>query len=248
MAALVRLLAAVDIAAPAVRTAISRMVRQGWLEPIRTAEGPGYALTPRADRRLDDAHTRIYRTEVPAWDGRWHVLVLERPGERSARERLAAGLGYLGYAALTPTTWLSPRAHPDAPSVVAAEGARASTFRGAYDGDGAALAARAWDLGAVAAAYDAFEIEAARLLGDRRAEGDRAAFATRSALVHEWRKFLFLDPGLPPEVLPPQWPGARAARLFAEAAGDLLPAADRYVDACLRGATPARNLAAKERT
>ena len=61
VAALVRLLAPLGIAAPAVRTAVSRMARQGWLEPVRLPEGPGYALTPRAVRRLDEAAERIYR-------------------------------------------------------------------------------------------------------------------------------------------------------------------------------------------
>jgi phenylacetic acid degradation operon negative regulatory protein len=70
VAALIRLLGAVDIAAPAVRTAISRMVRQGWLAPVATADGPGYQLTDRAARRLDDAYTRIYRTGSSTWDGR----------------------------------------------------------------------------------------------------------------------------------------------------------------------------------
>ena len=45
VAALVRLLAPVGIAAPAVRTAISRMVIQGWLEPVTLAEGRGYRAT-----------------------------------------------------------------------------------------------------------------------------------------------------------------------------------------------------------
>src|SRR5215218_4044799 len=88
VAALVRLLAPLGIAAPAVRTAVSRMVRQGWLEPIRMPEGPGYALTPRAVRRLDEAATRIYRTRQTEWDGSWQVIVTTPPAERSRRERL----------------------------------------------------------------------------------------------------------------------------------------------------------------
>src|SRR5947209_19484357 len=72
VAALVQLLSPLDIAAPAVRTAVSRMVRQGWLEPAGTPGGPGYALTERASRRLDEAAARIYRHR-PAGraDGRW---------------------------------------------------------------------------------------------------------------------------------------------------------------------------------
>jgi phenylacetic acid degradation operon negative regulatory protein len=33
-------------------------------------------------------------------------------------------------------------------------------------------------------------------------------------LVHAWRRFPFLDPKLPAELLPDEWAGARAAALF----------------------------------
>src|SRR6185295_10184813 len=80
VAALVRLLAPLGIAAPAVRTAISRMVRQGWLLPVRAEGGPGYQLTVRAVHRLDDAASRIYRTRTrtPAWTGHFDLILLTR--------------------------------------------------------------------------------------------------------------------------------------------------------------------------
>ncbi len=63
---------------------------------------------------------------------------------------------------------------------------------------------------------------------------DEAAFAARFHLVHEWRKFLFADPGLPPELLPDDWPGHEAARRFASEAARLHPGTDRFVDrSCL---------------
>ena len=89
MAALVRLLAPLGIAAPAVRTAVSRMVRQGWLEPVRLPEGPGYALTPRAVRRLDDAAARIYRTAARRL-GRHLAPAGHRPAGRAQPPRPAA--------------------------------------------------------------------------------------------------------------------------------------------------------------
>ncbi len=64
VAAVVRMLDPVGIAAPAVRTAISRMVMQGWLEPVQLAGGRGYRTTERANRRLDEAGNRIYRRDV----------------------------------------------------------------------------------------------------------------------------------------------------------------------------------------
>jgi phenylacetic acid degradation operon negative regulatory protein len=239
VASLIRLLGALEIQAPAVRTAISRMVRQGWLQPVATSEGPGYRLTERAELRLDDAYARIYRTESGTggreWDGRWHVLVAERPDSRSARERLGGGLAFLGYAPLSSGTWIAPRERTETRAVLEAEGVQAERFTASYEGEGADLAGRAWDLAALAAAYERFQVQAQRLL-DALTEGlepDRAAFSTRSQLVHEWRKFLFIDPDLPDAVLPPAWPGHRAAKMFDQAAGELLPAASRYVDACL---------------
>ncbi|HET6213670.1 MAG TPA: PaaX family transcriptional regulator, partial [Micromonosporaceae bacterium] len=77
VAALVRLLAPLGIAPPAVRTAVSRMVRQGWLHPLRLSSGPGYLLTPKAARRLDEAGARIYRTATQRWDGRFDLLVID---------------------------------------------------------------------------------------------------------------------------------------------------------------------------
>src|SRR6185503_16293756 len=100
VAALVRLLAPLGIAAPAVRTAISRMVRQGWLVPMRLAGAPGYQVTVRAVHRLDEAAARIYRTTRPAWAGQFDLIVLSDPGRpdgRARRARLTATLAYLGY-------------------------------------------------------------------------------------------------------------------------------------------------------
>jgi phenylacetic acid degradation operon negative regulatory protein len=96
VAALVRLLAPLGITAPAVRTAVSRMAGQGWLEAVRLADGAGYALTPRALRRLDEAAERIYRHRAPDWDGRWHLIVVARVRERARWDRIRAALGYIG--------------------------------------------------------------------------------------------------------------------------------------------------------
>jgi phenylacetic acid degradation operon negative regulatory protein len=59
------------------------------------------------------------------------------------------------------------------------------------------------------------------------------AYTTRGLLVHEWRKFLFRDPGLPRALLPADWPGDEAAAYFDTHATRLLPSAARFVDTCL---------------
>jgi phenylacetic acid degradation operon negative regulatory protein len=235
VASLVRLLAPLGIAAPAVRTAISRMVRQGWLAPVRLADGPGYALTPQASRRLDEAAERIYRHGDPQWDGQWHVLIVERVSDRARRDRVRAALHYLGYAPLGDTTWISPRASVELDALLVAERLRAEGFHASYAGDPRGLLERAWDLDQLARTYRCWLATASELVAGVSPDAtDEVVFALRSTLVHEWRKFLFSDPGLPASLLPAQWPGHEAADLFRAESARLLPAAARFVDCCLR--------------
>src|SRR3954454_12675809 len=206
VSALIRLLEPVGIAAPAVRTAISRMSAQGWLEPARGGAAPGYRATRRAIERLTEAASRIYRSEPEPWDGRWRLVFVDLPRDRGARARLREELHYLGYAEHAPGVWLCPFRRPEVDEAVARAGGRA---RHAVAVELAPDPVGAWDLSALARAYAAWPAEATRLVHDEPPHGDEdeAAFAARFRLVHEWRKFLFADPGLPGALLPPDWPG-----------------------------------------
>jgi phenylacetic acid degradation operon negative regulatory protein len=233
VSALIRLLEPVGIAAPAVRTAISRMAAQGWLEPTRVDAAPGYRATRRAIERLTEAASRIYRSGPEPWDRHWRLVFVELPGHRSARTRLREELHYLGYAEHAPGVWVCPFDRPEVDEVVARAGGTAR--------HGLALSldpdpVGAWDLSALATAYAAWPDLADGLLETDAGGGDEdeAAFAARFRLVHEWRKFLFDDPGLPAELLPRDWPGVPAAELFTSEAERLKPASDRFVARCLR--------------
>lgn len=237
VAALVRLLAPLGIAAPAVRTAISRMVRQGWLLPVRLEGTPGYQLTVRAVHRLDDAAARIYRTSLPPWDGHFDLIVLNQPHRRSDRNRISATLRYLGYGRLDPATWVAPRPADEVDGLLKEAGIayeRFSAVHRAGTGGAAALVRRAWDLEAIADAYRQFVAEQTESMRKISEDvGDEIAYAARFRLVHAWRAFLFRDPQLPPALLPESWAGAAAAEFFDFHEARLRPAADRFVDSCL---------------
>jgi len=75
-------------------------------------------------------------------------------------------------------------------------------------GELAALVAQAWDLPAIEQRYEEFLAEFA--------SPSAADPLTRLIeLVHAWRRFPSVDPGLPARLLPARWSGARAAKLFA---------------------------------
>ena len=158
VAALVKLLAPVRIAPPAVRTAVSRMVRQGWLHPMRLLTGPGYLLTPKAARRLDEASARIYRTGRAAWDGRFDLVLLRTPIPGGTPRDLA----FLGYGTLGERAWVAPRAAKEVDAVLADAGVafeRFSASHAAGSPGAAAVVRRAWDLAAIGKAYEDFIVE-----------------------------------------------------------------------------------------
>src|SRR3954464_5329459 len=145
VAALVRLLACLEIVAPAVRTAVSRMVRQGWLEPVSTDPGRGYRLTEGPPLRREGAGARIYRLRPPeAWDGRWSIALLEHTPNRTTRERVQRGLEYLGYRQVHQDGWIAPRPASELESVTTSEGIRVSHFLGELDGNDEELVERLW--------------------------------------------------------------------------------------------------------
>ncbi|TWP33727.1 PaaX family transcriptional regulator [Leekyejoonella antrihumi] len=232
ISAVVRLVGKVEVAPAATRTAVSRMVREGWLEPQERAGVRGYAATARATARLASAWQRIYAVVPPPWDGRWHLVATDHVPDRSRRARLAASLGYLGYARLSSGTWIAPRASSELASAL--DGTPAHEFFSSFIGDGHELATSVWDLATLDTSYRDFLRWVGQTSAGAGPRDPAQAYTTRTMVVHEWRKFLFSDPGLPAQVLPSDWPGTDAARTFTSLTSRLRPAAAAYVDDCLR--------------
>ncbi|WBB62312.1 PaaX family transcriptional regulator [Streptomyces sp. WMMC500] len=244
VAALIRLLGAVGVDAPAVRSAVSRLKRRGLLLPVRHEGEAAYALSPAARTLLDDGDRRIYRREAPAGPGDWLLAVFSVPeSERRKRHLLRSRLARLGFGQAAPGVWIAP-AH-------VAEETRhtlrrlelapyVDLFRGTHEGftPTRESVARWWDLPATAKLHEAFLDAHEPVLRRWSAPAAAGQDAYRDYLLalDAWRHLPYADPGLPPEVLPPDWPGGRAAEVFA-ALDDLLRApADGYVAAELAGA------------
>jgi phenylacetic acid degradation operon negative regulatory protein len=232
---LVELMAAFDLSEAAVRQAVSRMARQGWLRARRNGKRAYYAVTDRGRRRIEELSPRIYGPVIE-WDGTWRLLAGTIDG-REARVRLRQELRVLGWAPLSPAVWISPtdslRSAAEAAERYGAS-RDAHLFVGAYEGplSDRELVERCWDLPAVGQAYEQFiatyrpQLERELRTG---AAGYRAAFAERLWLVHDFRKFAYLDPGLPSELVPAHWPGTIAAGIFREYYALLAHKAQRFL-------------------
>jgi phenylacetic acid degradation operon negative regulatory protein len=75
------------------------------------------------------------------------------------------------------------------------------------------VVAAAWDLDQVRSAYEAFIADFGAIRPSSSSSSE-AFFRMQTLLVHAWRKFPFLDPDLPSELLPAGWPRRRAHDLF----------------------------------
>ncbi len=222
-------LARLGVEEKASRQALMRTAEKGWLRPERLGRRTRWALTQDAERLLTEGAERIYTFAGYArtWDGRW-LLVLTRVPEtgRAARHVLRTRLSWAGFGSPAPGLWLS--AHTER----LAEAERLLRQAGVLDeapifavehragGDMADMVRRAWDLEAIERSYREFVAGYAV----RETAADPLAFQVD--LVHAWRRFPWLDPGLPRELLPPAWSGAQAARLFTEQHDRLAAAAN----------------------
>jgi phenylacetic acid degradation operon negative regulatory protein len=212
------------ISEAAVRQSVSRMSRQGWLVARREGKRAFYAVTQRGRRRIEELSPRIYGPVIE-WDGLWRMLTYSvSEAQREQRDRLRKELSVLGWAPLSSSTWISPAdalsAARDAAQAIGAQGA-IDLFAARYAGplSDRELLEKCWDVGAIALAYRGFIARYdARLARERDVCALTAAeaFVERLWLVHDYRKFAYIDPGLPSELLPPHWPGTTAAALFRE--------------------------------
>lgn len=242
-AQLVSLLADVGLDARASRSAISRMKRAGVLAAERRDGRAGYALSEEARGLIEDGDRRIFGTAGPAdlEDG-WTLAVFSVPEpDRAKRHVLRSRLGWLGFGNPVPGVWIAPRRLAgEARRLIERHGLAeyVDLFDCSYRGFGdlAGLVARAWDLERLGCMYRAFVADQRPVLErwERSpAEDDRVAFGDYLLAVHQWRKLPYLDPGLPPDVLPADWPGREARALFAALVARLEAPAMRYLGSVL---------------
>lgn len=224
VAHLVRLLGGLGVDETAVRSAVSRLKRRGLLLQDRRDGGVGYAVSPQARELLTAGDRRIFSAERARLSDGWLLVVFSVPeSERSSRHRLRTGLTALGLGTVAPGVWIGPAGlADDVRSALQRLGltSYAQLFAGSHLALGQARRSVAawWDLQALQAAHAAY-VDAWRpvLAGWRRRRtlDPGAAFADYVTTLTEWRRLAYLDPGLPMEVLPAPWQGARAAEVFA---------------------------------
>jgi phenylacetic acid degradation operon negative regulatory protein len=252
----------IELAAPfglnerLVRTATARLAQDGWLAARRVGKRSEYRLTENGGVQFAEATERIYGEAGANWSGRWTLVVL--PSLPAAqRQRLRRELAWQGYGELSSGVFAHPQVR--ARGAVGASNGRAQLPVGtlvfdadlAAPGTAAALIAKGWDLKALALRYRAFAGRFERVLAALREPPDpKTGFVLRTLLIHEYRRLHLRDPLLPERLLPPEWPGTRAALLCRALYTAVFAASETHlsrIGAQLAGALPAADPAVLKR-
>lgn len=216
---LVDALAATGVEPKAARQALARAAAEGLLVSTRHGRRVRRQLTGAGDALLTEGTERIYgfMRGSHTWDGRWLVISVGVPeSQRQLRHRLRTRLTWLGLGSPSPGLWIVPdtgkeaAAHAALQDLGLSDRAFAWTGTSAGIGDAATLLKAAWDLDDVEKRYLAFIDR----LDSAGVSSDGEAFVHQVQLIQDWRRFPFLDPDLPGELLDHDWPGPRAAAAF----------------------------------
>jgi phenylacetic acid degradation operon negative regulatory protein len=217
-----------------VRTAMSRLVTEGWFERNRVGKSSYYRLSAKGAAEFATAGERIYRAGEVPWDGRLAIVVLTS-GDARTRQAVREALSGAGFGQIAPNVMVRPSRVLSPPPLPAGAGAVQLTTTAETDPHAfARLAASAWSLEPLAAAYGSFLEDIGPLARSPRAIGqlpDSDAFLLRILLIHEWRRIVLRDPCLPRELLPPDWPGTRARALCASVYRAARDGCERHLDA-----------------
>lgn len=234
-AVLIRLLAEFGASPGSARAAIRRLADRGVLVRSRTGRTTSYGLPPRGYEALVDHARRLlsFGASAPEWDGHWTMVVFSIPeGGRNARHAARVRLRGLGFAPLYDGVWVSPYDHakPVAEMLRELAIASATVVRAGESPDSPPEGSprSAFDLTAVAQAYRDFATGYEPLLERIRTGGigSAEAFIARTTLMSDWNALRHLDPDLPRELLPEDWPRPRARGVYVEIYDSLGPLAE----------------------
>jgi DNA-binding transcriptional regulator PaaX len=227
VSSVIGLLGRLGVSEHASRAALKRMTQRQLLRAIRAGRQAYVTLTPHAGTVLREGRARLAAGTVNRdWDGRWTLLAFSVPEDRREdRHALRTQLAWAGFGPLQNALWIAP-SPGDVAGPLAAHGLLeyVKIFRAeaVTPGDPRLLAAEAWDLPGLARGYQGF----------LRSWDDPAARApdelSRQVLLEaEWLLLIRADPRLPLALLPGDWPGVRAERVFRSLRQDLDAAARR---------------------
>lgn len=219
---LVVLMDALGVSAANTRTAVARVKLKGLIRSAQVAGAPGYVLDAAAEAMLARGDRRIFHPRTMHAGDHWCLISFSVPEtERERRHQLRRRLSWIGCGTVAAGLWIAPDMLRNEVEQVFDElelRDRTTLFVTAAPLSGVPLAtaiSQWWDLPSIADLHSSFLFDTAAVplqAVDTTAE----AFSHFVHSIDSWRIIPYLDPGLPYELLPTNWPGLASSARFAD--------------------------------
>ncbi|CAN7460325.1 regulator [Microbacterium foliorum] len=205
------------------RTGVTRLKQKGLLLAERR-HAVGYRLNPDAATMLERGDRRIFEMREMTDADSWCLISFSMPeSARATRHQLRRRLQWIGAGVVSPALWICPgHLQGEVLEIVDDLDARGwvTLFQAGTPTTARTLpeeAADWWDLDALRAEHLEFQSSLETL--------PEAPFAAYVQLIDRWRVLPYIDPGLPPSMLPADWPGRRSIAEFLRLSTELSDAA-----------------------
>ncbi|MGC0363888.1 phenylacetic acid degradation operon negative regulatory protein [Rhodococcus sp. 27YEA15] len=216
------LLSVLGVSPQSTRTAVARLKSKGVLDAESRDGRSGYVITDAAEAMFSRGDPRIFGFRRMERGDSWRLISFGIPeSERAARHQLRRRLSSIGVGTVSAGLWICPDyLSGEVRAIVAALDLTdyVTSFR-VEDLDVPTTvrdaAAQWWDLDELARRHREF-LDHTNEIAAREDTVGRDAFERFVPVLDEWRIIPYLDPGLPDDMLPPDWPGVASVELFAE--------------------------------
>lgn len=205
----------------ALRTAMSRLAGDGWVTRERQGRNSFFSLDAHGRHAFDLATRRIYAGGTPEWRGTWTVAIAAPGGQELPDLSPHGFVRAAGGVYLRPETADAPDAAQELAGMLVIHGESAEhpeAFR------------ELWPSREIADAYAGFSAAYAPLHATLGSLRPLDAMAARTLLIHDWRRIVLRDPGLPQALLPDDWPAVSARATAAAIYRALLAPSERWLD------------------
>lgn len=217
---LVQLMQALQIPPTLTRTALTRLRKKGVVVPAERSGVAGYEVDSRAARMLERGDRRIHNPRSMNEQDMWCLISFSLPeSERERRHQLRRQLHWIGCGMVSPGLWIAPDyLRQEVQEILDSLGlcGRAvlfTTTRPQVAGNLHDAVATWWDLDAISALYRDFS-KFHEQVSTAEVAADPQTFAAYVNMIDRWRKIPYLDPGLPADCLPSDWPGEQGVSIF----------------------------------
>lgn len=241
ISAIIRFMDELGSESSSVRSSISRLKKKNVINSQKTSLGSEYAFSKPLEPHMQAGDERIFSPRSMGIGDQWLLVSFSVPeSERKNRHKIRSGLTRIGFGAVSSALYIGPE-HLHTETVQYIREYQlwdyVQLFIGQPDGQGnlQEKVAQWWNLDNLRKEYklfiECYQPELAKwqswLYDGNETTSD--AFKLYIPMVTHWRRLMFMDPGLPSELLPTEWVGIEARKLFIDLNHILKPLSTKYV-------------------